>query len=151
MPPFAFDSRRWDLVDRVVAGASLVLFVMLFLPWFTASIFFTSFSGSGLDAHGYLYIPLIISIALVIYLVLRAGMDPMPFKVPMEHAVVLLIATAINFVLVLIGFIATPGGPVNWSRDFGAYIALLAAIVAVALPVRDFMQARSTAGGGRRR
>ncbi len=31
---FAFDARRWTLADQITGGATLVLLVSLFLPWF---------------------------------------------------------------------------------------------------------------------
>ena len=43
VPPFKFDAARWTLADRIAGVATLVLFICLFLPWFTYSFGF----GSG--------------------------------------------------------------------------------------------------------
>jgi hypothetical protein len=111
-----------------------VLFICLFLPWFTVSgsIAGYSFGGSvnGLW-HGWMYLTLIISILLVAYLVLRAGWDKLPISQDVPHLTVMLVATVVNAVLTLIAFIDKPGGGgVGWG--FGAVVGLIAAIVAAA-------------------
>lgn len=127
----AFDTSRWSRADRITGVATAVLFISLFLPWFSISYFGITASGSGLDAHGYLYITLILAIVLVGYLVLRAGWADVAARISLPHEGLILAATAVNLLLVLIGFIAKPGGSiVGW--DWGAYIALIAAIVAAA-------------------
>jgi hypothetical protein len=44
VPPYKFDAARWSQADRIAGIATLVLFISLFLPWFT----FGSQSLSGL-------------------------------------------------------------------------------------------------------
>jgi hypothetical protein len=34
---FSFDARRWTAYEAVIAAASLVLLISLFLPWFGVS------------------------------------------------------------------------------------------------------------------
>ena len=34
-PPFKFDAKRWSQADRIAGGATLVLLISLFLPWFS--------------------------------------------------------------------------------------------------------------------
>jgi hypothetical protein len=131
---FNFDVKRWSQTDRIVGGATLVLFISLFLTWFSYPN--TFYSQSGLSGHGYLYIVLLVCLAIFAYLVVRAGMDPMPFKVPVPHDTALLIGTVVDLVLVVIGFLFKPYG--LGSRSFGAYLGLIAAIVAavpLAIPV----------------
>jgi hypothetical protein len=119
---------RWSKIDRNVGIATFVLFISLFLSWFGYSTLGFGVSVDGLW-HGYMYLTLIISLALVIYLLLLAGLAKLPFTVPIPHRQVLLIATGIDFVLTLISFITKPGGT-SW--NYGAYIGLIASAVAVA-------------------
>ena len=131
VPAYKFDAARWSLADRIAGIASIVLFISLFLSWFGVSIIGITVTASGLSAHGYLYIVLILCILIVAYLVLRAGWDKLPISANVPHLTVMLVATLVNLVLVFIGFIFKPGGPgVGW--EFGAFVALIAAIVAAA-------------------
>lgn len=125
-PSYSFDIARWSTADRISGIATLVVLISLFLPWFSVDTFF---SVSGLSAHGYLYLVLFLSIALLIYLGARAGWDRLPGNVSIAHAPVMLVASLINLVLVLIAFLFKPSG-FSWS--VGAWLALIAAIVAAA-------------------
>src|SRR5579864_3188461 len=89
---FKFDAKRWTKVDRSVAIASLVFFISLFLPWFGVHIYVYGANVDGLW-HGYMYLTLIISLVLVIYLVLLAGLAKLPFNMPLSHGTALFIAT----------------------------------------------------------
>jgi hypothetical protein len=141
VPPYQFNAARWSPADRITGIATLVLLVALFLPWFSASITYISLSESGVSAHGYLYIALFVSLFLLVYLLARAGWDRLPIATQVAHAPVMLVASALNAVLVVIGFLLKPGGSaVSWS--FGAWLALIAAIVAVAPIAIPAIQAR---------
>jgi hypothetical protein len=134
LPPYRFDAARWSMADRIAGIATIVLFVCLFLPWFTYTAGFlgasVSFSVNGLW-HGWMYISLILDILIVAYLVLRAGWDRLPISQDVPHLTVMLVATIVNAVLVLIAFIDKPGGGgVGWG--FGAVLGLIAALVAAA-------------------
>jgi len=139
---YNFDARRWTLSDKIAGAASLVVLVSLFLPWFSGS--YVSFgsptassaaSESGTDAHGWLWLVFVIILAILAYLVFEAGFQVLPFKSPLRHDQLLLAATGVNLVLVFIGFLLKPstygieGLSISWS--FGAFLALIAAIVAV--------------------
>jgi hypothetical protein len=129
-------------VDRLVGGGTLVLFIALFLPWFKVSFSFGSASASGLTAHGYLYITLIVSLFILGLVVAETlGLWKLPASSALSRDQILVIGTAINFVLVLLAFLLKPGGPgVGW--DFGAFIALAAAVVAVFPMSWPIIQAR---------
>ena len=130
VPPFKFDVARWTLADRIAGIATLVLFICLFLPWFTISFGFGSGSVNGLW-HGWMWLSLILSIVIVAYLVLLAGWDRLPISQDVPHLTVMMIATIVNAVLVLIAFIDKPGGSgVGWG--FGAIVGLIAAVAAAA-------------------
>ena len=134
LPPYRFNAARWSLADRIAGIATIVLFICLFLPWFTYTAGFlgasVSFSVNGLW-HGWMYISLILDILIVAYLVLRAGWDRLPISQDVPHLTVMMVATIVNAVLVLIAFIDKPGGGgVGWG--FGAILGLIAALVAAA-------------------
>lgn len=125
---FKFDLKRWSQTDRIVAIATLVLFISLFLAWFGASVAIYSVTVDGLW-HGYMYLTLIVSLAILGYLALVAGRDKLPFKLPIAHAQVLVLGTAFNLLLTVISFLTKPSGT-SW--EYGAYIGLIAAVIAAA-------------------
>jgi hypothetical protein len=136
-PAFQFEIKRLAQTDLIIGGATIVMFIALFLPWYS----YLGATEGGLTAHGYLGIPLIIALALIAYLVLRAGWDALPFRMPIAHAPLLLIATGVQWFFVLIAFLFKPFSFVSW--DFGAYLALLAAAVAcgvIAVPAIKSLQ-----------
>ena len=142
-PSFSFDLARLSSDDKIIGAATLVLFISLFLPWF-------GYAGQSVDGlwHGFEYLTLIVAVAIVAYLVLRAGFQRLPFGAGLPHELLLIAATGFNFILVLIGFLAKPSvtflfvsASASW--DFGAYISLIAAIVAVATAVLPVVRARA--------
>ena len=138
---FAFDARRWTFTDRVTGGATLVLLVSLFLPWFGTDGGFFSVSVDGMW-HGYMVIDLILAVAILGYLVLRAGFGSLPAGLSVTAAGHLLAsAVGLNLLLAVVSFATKPVGT-SW--QYGAYAGLAAAIVAVTLPVRSVMAARHT-------
>ena len=108
-------------------------------------------SGPGTDAgffnvsvdgmwHSYMVIVLILAVAVVGYLVLRAGFSSPPFGLSASSAGYLLAGAAgLNLLLAVVSFATKPAGT-NW--QYGAYIGLAAAIVAVIAPVKSVMAAR---------
>jgi hypothetical protein len=145
---FAFDGKRWTRDDQIVGGASLLLLISLFLPWYTVSAGPFSASASGTTGHGYLWIVFILALVIVIYEILKAGFEVLPFNLPVGPAQLLLGLTGINLVLVLIAFLLKPGGgsglvgvSVGWG--FGAFVGLICAIVAFVPLVLPFVRARN--------
>jgi hypothetical protein len=142
-PLIGVDISRWSRTDKVAGGATLVLFVSLFLPWFE----YGGQTANGLW-HGFEYITLIVSLVLLAHLALRACVPTLAGGLAVSHHVVLPTATGINFLLVLVGFLARPSAfglviaiAANWA--FGAFVSLLAASVAAAAVfgprLRDFI------------
>jgi hypothetical protein len=134
MPAYKFDAARWSLADRIAGVATLVLFISLFLPWFSYNLGIVIYHWSGVGAHWYLYFVMIACILIIAYLVLRAGWEELPVSANVPHVSVMMAATIFNLVLVFLGFILKPGGygvsGVGWS--FFSFVGLLAAIVAAA-------------------
>jgi hypothetical protein len=143
---FSIEVARWSRADMVVGVSTLILFVSLFLPWYSAGGFITV---NGLW-HAYEYITLIVSILIMGYLIFRAGFTQISPDLRISHDVLLIIVTAINLVVVVIGFV---GKPVEQNNIFGititlgagAYLALIAAIVAVAGAVAARLPQNSSA------
>jgi hypothetical protein len=135
-PAFNLDLKRLTRNDRVVGAATIAFIISLFLPWFTVSDGVFSASVNGLW-HGYMYLALILAIAVLAYLVLRAGFEQLPFKLPLSDEHAMLVATAAIFALTVLSFVFKPAGAsdafasVNWGWSFGAVIGLAAAVVAV--------------------
>ncbi len=132
---FSFDMKRWTQVERTTAIATLVLLISLFLPWYTYSFGLGSVSVDGLW-HGWMYLVFILSLAILVHLVSRAGFREMPYTLPIAGEQFLLLATAANLVLSVLAFVDKPGGigfsGIGWG--FGAFVGIVAAVVA-ALPL----------------
>jgi zinc-ribbon domain len=126
---FRLDLRRLGRAEQTVGGASLIVLISLFLPWYGLTVLNASFSVSGTSAHGYLVIALLVALLLIGYLVVRAGWEELPVNLPIAHAPLLLLGTGLQFLLVLIGFLDKPTG-LSW--EIGAYLALIAAAAATA-------------------
>ena len=147
-PAFNLDLKRLTRNDRIVGGATIVFVISLFLPWFTVSDGVFSASVNGLW-HGYMYIALILAFAVLAYLVLHAGFEQLPFKLPLGHEQAMLVATAPIFVLTVLSFVFKPAGAsdafasVNWGWSFGAVIGLAAAVVSVLPLGLPFLRSRT--------
>ena len=136
---FAFDARRWTIADRVTGGATLVLLISLFLPWFGTNGDFFNVSVDGMW-HGYMVIVLILAVAILAYLVLRAGFVSLPSGFSVTTAGQLLAgAVGLNLLLAGISF-ATKPTATSW--QYGAYVGLAAAIVAAIPPIRSAIAGR---------
>jgi hypothetical protein len=110
--------------DRVVGPATLALLVSVWLPWYSIG----PFSVRGITVHGWLFIAVLNSIVLVLYVLVTAfdvGDLAAQGRISKDQLLVLL--TGVNAALVVLGFALKPTG-FSWS--WGAYLALAAAIVA---------------------
>ena len=127
-PPreFRLDLRRLSRADQAAGGASLVVLISLFLPWFGFSALGAGVSGT--TAHGYLVLVVITALLLAGYLLLRSGWGEFPFPLPVPHETLLRAGTSVQFLLVLIGFLDVPAAGLGW--EIGAYLAVVAAALA---------------------
>jgi hypothetical protein len=149
VPPVSFDLNRATTVDKVVAVATFITMISIWLPWYTASDGLVSASASGTSVHGWLWLEFLLALVLIVYLVARIAWDKLPFNLPVAHAPVLIVATAVQLLLILIAFIAIPSGDgvvsVGWG--WGAFVGLLGALVAagpVLVPaVRSYLASRN--------
>ena len=90
MPAYKFDAARLTLADRITGVATVVLFISLFLSWFGISVIGITVTVSGVSAHGYLYIVMILSILIIAYLMLRAGWEELPGGMNVPHLTTML-------------------------------------------------------------
>lgn len=136
-----FDASTLAQADRITGIATIVLFISLFLPWYKVS--FGGFSASGnafSDSHAYIYLVLLISLAIIALFALRAlGIWTVPDSVSIGEEKLLLIGTVVNLVLVILALLFKDSG-VGW--DFGAFVGLAAAIVAVVPLARPALASR---------
>jgi hypothetical protein len=110
--------------ERIVGPATLVLLVSFWLPWYSVG----PFSVDGLSVHGWLFIAVLDAIVLVLYVLITAfGVGDLAEQGRLSKEQLLTVLTGVNLVLVLLGFLLKPAG-FGWA--WGAFVALLAAIVA---------------------
>lgn len=158
-PVFAFDAKRLSRDDRVAGGATALLLISLFLPWYTVSAPSATingvtvsgvggFSANAFDGHGWVWIVFILGLAVLAYLVMQAGFAAAPVRLPVSPGPALLGLTGINLLLVLIAFLVKPGTgdtlveiSIGWG--IGAFLGLICAIVAFAPLGLPFARARS--------
>ena len=138
-PAFRLELSRLTNSDRITGIGSLLLIVSLFLPWYGVNLLGISAEADGLTVHGYLYIVLLLCVAIIAYLVMWAGFEELPVRLPLSHQQRLLVASGLNTVLVLLAFLTKPDGT-GWR--FGAFAGLLAALIAMAPLVIRAVQAR---------
>jgi len=163
VPPASLDLKRLSTVDKVVAGATLVTMISIWLPWFTGSVSLLGVtdtaSVSGTGYHGWLWLEFFVALALLAYLAARALWETLPVSLPVSHDRLLIAATSLQFLLILIAFFTSPsntvvdGIVVTFSLSVGAFLGLIFAIVAAApviVPaVRGYLESRKAAGGSR--
>jgi hypothetical protein len=162
LPPVNFDLNRLTSVDKTVAVATLITMISLWLPWFSGEYsalgITSSATVSGTGVHGWLWLEFILALALLVYIAARAAWDRLPFNLPIAHERLLVVGTAVQLLLIVIGFFAMPstngvqGLSISW--DFGAFLALIASIVAAApviYPVaKSYLDSRNAASGAQR-
>lgn len=113
-----------DAKERITGPASLALLASFWLPWYSIG----PISIDGLSVHGWLFIAVLNSIVLVLYVLITAfGVGDLAEQGRMSKDQLLVLMTGINVALVVLGFLLKPAG-FSWS--WGALLALAASIVA---------------------
>jgi hypothetical protein len=112
--------------DRIFGAATLVLLISLWLPWYSVG----PFSADGLGVHGWLFLAVLNCIVLVLYVLITAfGVGDLAEQGRLSKDQLLAVLTGVNLALVVLAFLLKPGG---FSWAWGAFLALIAAIVAFA-------------------
>jgi hypothetical protein len=115
----ALNGKNW-----VVGTANLVLLFSFWLPWYSIG----PISADGLGAHGWLFIAVLDSIVVVLYVLITAfGVGDLAVQGRMSNDQLLALITGVNLALVVLGLLLKPAG-FSWS--WGAFLALAAGIVA---------------------
>jgi hypothetical protein len=110
--------------DRIAGPATLALLVSFWMPWYS----FGPISVAGLSAHGWLFIGVLTSIVLVLYvLIIAFGVGDLAAQGRLSKDQLLALLTGVNVAIVVLGFLFKPAG-FSWS--WGVFLALAAAIVA---------------------
>jgi hypothetical protein len=119
--------RRVNELNRrelIFGPASLVLLVSFWLPWYH----FGPLTVSGVTAHGWLFLAVLDAIVLVLYVLIVAfGVGDLADMGRLSKEQLLTALTGVNLVLVVLAFLLKPS-LLSWS--YGAFLALIAAIVA---------------------
>jgi hypothetical protein len=142
---YSFDSARLSQADKITGGASVILLISLFLPWYSVAGPGGTFSWSGVTAHGYLWLVFLLCLGIVAFLVIGAGFTELPVKLPAAREPLLLAASGFNLLLVVLAFFVSPGYlalGVGWT--FGAFVALIAAIAACVPLAMPLLRARAS-------
>jgi hypothetical protein len=134
-----FDMKKLDTSDKIVAGASVVTLICLFLPWYGVSSGAFSDSVSGFSTS-YGWLGAIFIIAAGVYLVMLRSGSNMP-KNQFGPGVTVLGLSLLGTVIVLIRWLTIPKGGVpgfSYGPQYGMYVTILAGIVQVVLAFRLF-------------
>jgi hypothetical protein len=140
-----FDTSRARFGDLIAAGAGLVLFISLFLNWYSVDVKSSvggfnstalSESGSGWEALGFIDILLAICALIAIAVAVMRMMGVLPRGLPVTPGQLLLLVGGIATILVLFRILSIPHGDVpdlpgvdiSFGREFGIFLALIAAI-----------------------
>jgi hypothetical protein len=116
--------RALNAQARIAGPATLVLVVSFWMPWYS----FGPFSVAGLTAHGWLFIGVLNSFVLLLYVLITAfGVGDLAEQGRLSKDQLLALLTGVNVALVVLGFAFKPTG-FSWS--WGVFLALAAAIVA---------------------
>jgi hypothetical protein len=137
---FRPDWRRLTREEQAAGGATLVVLVSLFLPWFGLDDPGTSTSVSGTGAHGYLVIVALLAVLTAGYLLQRSGREQFPLGLPVAHETVLMAGAGLQFAGVAIGFADVPAAGLRWK--FGAFLALIAAAAALGAALVPVLRSR---------
>ena len=121
------DINKLSMGQRIAAGAGVLLFIDLFLDWYSAGNDVISVTASGWQAFSWVDL---VCAAAAIVAVLAAVQAMGMVQIPTNLNMILLPLAAVATVLVLYRLINQPGPNDLISNEFGAYIGfVLAALV----------------------
>ncbi|MHB8319943.1 MAG: hypothetical protein ACYDEP_12070 [Acidimicrobiales bacterium] len=129
--PSAIDFRRLGVGDFVAGIATLLIFISLFITWYSAGLYGSNvgISAMGTGAGGWRILILLLCIAIIGFLFIRTFFAN-GIQLPIPHWQLLAVATTINGILVLMAFLIKPSGTSAVSNP-GGWVALVAAVAAI--------------------
>lgn len=137
-PQVTINFRRLGAGDIIAGISTIVVFISLFLPWYTVGVG-TTLSVSALNslAGGWRYLVLVLCLLIVIYLFVRTFLVR-GARLPLPHWQLMTSLTVVNGLLVILMFLVKPNfaqllsqGGISTSWGYGAFIGLVAAVAAV--------------------
>ncbi len=115
-----------DRKDLILGPATVALLVSFWMPWYRYSPL--GVNVDGLSRHGWLFIAVLGSIVLVLYVLITLfDVGDLAPQGRMTKEQLLALLSGVNLALVVLAFLLKPSG---FSWYWGAYLALAAAIVA---------------------
>ena len=152
----AFDANRLRFGDMIAAGGALVLFISLFLDWYTIEV--ENLPGADTGANAWdaldigsllLLLLVLVTLAVVVMRALGTGIQGLP--VPLSTIVLGL--AAVSLLYILFRLINPPGDTEGFDigRGIGIFLALLATLAIAAgafLSARERGEAVPGVGGG---
>ena len=128
----SIDFRRLGTGDIIAVSGCILLFISLFLSWYSVSGEDISFSTSAIGSYsgGWRVLILILDILIILYLFIRT-MTPRGIRLPLPHWQFLTVLLGLQFLLTLLAFLIKPSTGDHWSWSYGAFIGLVAAVIAV--------------------
>jgi hypothetical protein len=139
----AFDWKKLNTADRVIAITALVALICLFLPWY-------GWSGNGYSvsvgafSSGYGWLGAVLIIAAGVYLTMLRSGSNMP-KTAYGPGVLVLGASVIGAVIVILRWITLPRGSYggsglsfHYGPSFGLILTLIAGVVQAVFALRLF-------------
>jgi hypothetical protein len=127
MQPIRFDIKRLALGEVVAAAGSATLMIGIALPWFRfGSTVAGYYSFNAIELRNWMYGPFFLSLAVVVSVILSATRRRSPIH--LFHWFVLVAACSADLVATVACFVKKAPG-LDW--DFGAYVSLAAAAVAL--------------------
>lgn len=126
--PVSFRLDRLTVADVLVVAFGIVAAISIVLPWYSAGIDQITISVSGVAVHGWLYLVLVLAIAIAGYLVATALVPTFP-PAGVPRAVPLLVAAGLDVLLMIAGLVDKPAG-IGWS--IGPFLGLVASLLALA-------------------
>jgi hypothetical protein len=134
-PGKAFDPSTVTRATWIALGGSLVLFISVFLSWYSASaklggVVNVSGSESGWSSGSAAKLVALLALIAIAALVVELFVPTVTLPVP--SSMILIGAGGLSVLLVLIKFLDKPsdgGGIISVSLAYGIFIALIAAVV----------------------
>jgi hypothetical protein len=137
-PQVTINFRRLGAGDIIAGVATIVVFICLFLPWYTVGVSSTlSVSALNSLAGGWRYLILVLCLLIVIYLFVRTFLVR-GARLPLPHWQLMASMTVVNALLLVLAFLVKPNfaqtlseGGVSTSWGYAAFIGVVAGIIAV--------------------
>ena len=128
------DTSRISFGEMVAGVSGLVLFIVMFLPWYQVEIdaSFGSTSYSAWEAFGFIDVLLMLVVLVAVGMAVARAAGAMPAQLPAPPGMIVAAAGAFALLLIIFRLISIPGPDididgVDFDRQIGIFLGLLAA------------------------